>query len=455
MSTPLHVLIVGAGIGGLLTAILLERAGISYHVFDRSKEVKTLGAGMTVNANILPIFEQLGMLEEILGLSMTFQSLDICSEKMERIMSLDMRESKPTTGYDSIVFTRAELHDLLSSKVPSSKITMGKKIMSLEQNHLGVMIRAADGETYHGDILVGADGAYSGVRQAMYKKIEKRGELPDNDKEALQVGFICMVGTTGSLDPEKYPDLKSDVAKFTQVVGKNKPYSWTVISMPNNRISWSVKLQLDSAAHARSMMFRNSEWGPESNEGMIKDIYNFPIPFGGSLGHLIDATPRDLISKVYLEEGLFDTWHHGRTCLIGDACHKMLPSAGQGAVSAMQDAIVLVNCIYDIEENTPKAINAAFQEYQSLRYPRAKQQFELSKTMGKLLIGQSLMERFARHVFANYIPRSVLLRNFAKSVAYRPLAAFLPPVENRGSAFVEPQQPSRRYLREQGQTIAV
>ncbi|KAF9955886.1 hypothetical protein BGZ72_003298 [Mortierella alpina] len=454
MSKPLHVLIVGAGIGGLLTAILLERAGISYHVFERAKEVKTLGAGMTVNANVLPIFEQLGMLEEILGLSMTFQSLDVCDENMEKIMSLDMTASKPTTGYDSIVFTRAQLHDLLSSKVPPSKITLGKKITSLEQNHLGVTIRSSDGETYHGDILVGADGAYSGVRQALYKKIEEKGELPPNDKEDLHAGFICMVGTTGPLDPEKYPDLKSDIAKFTQVVGKDKPYSWTVISMPGHRISWSVKLQLESMAHARSMMFRNSEWGPEANENMIKDIYNFPIPFGGVLGNLIDATPRDLISKVYLEEGLFDTWHYGRTCLIGDACHKMLPSAGQGAVSAIQDAIVLVNCIYEIEESTPQAINAAFQEYQSLRYPRAKQQFDMSKMMAKLLSGQSLLERFTRHVFANYIPRSVLLRSFAKSVAYRPLAAFLPLVENRGSAFVEPQQLSKRYLREKGSPIA-
>ncbi|KAF9958155.1 hypothetical protein BGZ70_009301 [Mortierella alpina] len=410
---------------------------------------------MTVNATILPIFEQLGMLEELLSLSMSFESLDICNENMEKIMSLDMRESRPTTGYDSIVFTRAELHNLLSSKVPSSKITMGKKIMSLEQNHLGVMIRASDGETFHGDILVGADGAYSGVRQAMYKKIEKKGKLPDNDKEDFHVGFICMVGTTGPLDPERYPDLKSDIAKFTQVVGKNKPYSWTVISIPGHRVSWSVKLQLDSAAHAKSMMFRNSEWGPESNEDMIKDIYNFPIPFGGVLGHLIDATPRELISKVYLEEGLFDTWHHGRTCLIGDACHKMLPSAGQGAISAMQDAIVLVNCIYDIEENTPQAIKSAFEEYQSLRYPRAKQQFEMSKMMGKLLIGQSIMDRFARHIFANYVPRSILLRNFAKSVANRPVAAFLPPVENRGSASVEPQQPSKRHLRERALTSAV
>ena len=66
----------------------------------------------------------------------------------------------------------------------------------------------------------------------------------------------------------------------------------------------------------------------------------------------------------------------------------MLPSAGQGAVSAIQDAIVLVNCIYEIEENTPRAINAAFQEYQSLRYPRAKQQFDMSKMMAKLLSGQ-------------------------------------------------------------------
>src|SRR5689334_22040743 len=62
----------------------------------------------------------------------------------------------------------------------------------------------------------------------------------------------------------------------------------------------------------------NSEWGPETSEPMIKEVRDFLIPFGGTLGDLIDATPRDNISRVFLEDKMFETWHHGRTVLIGD-----------------------------------------------------------------------------------------------------------------------------------------
>ena len=97
--------------------------------------------------------------------------------------------------------------------------------MSLEQNKEGVMIRCADGTTYHGDILVGADGAYSGVRQALYKRMDKAGTLPPSDLDELNKGFICMVGTTDPLDPVKYPGLDSEIANINQIIGKNNLYS--------------------------------------------------------------------------------------------------------------------------------------------------------------------------------------------------------------------------------------
>lgn len=78
-----------------------------------------------------------------------------------------------------------------------------------------------------------------------------------------------------------------------------------------------MMLQLGDEASA-DMMFRNSEWGPEANKSMLDEIYNFPIKNGGILGDLIEATDKDLISKVYVEEKLFQTWNHGRVALMGD-----------------------------------------------------------------------------------------------------------------------------------------
>lgn len=86
--------------------------------------------------------------------------------------------------------------------------------------------------------------------------------------------------------------------------------------MPGNRICWSAQVQLDRDT-SQNESFRNSEWGPETNEAFIKEVYHGATPYG-LLGDLIDQTPKDKISRVFLEDKLFETWYSGRVVLIGD-----------------------------------------------------------------------------------------------------------------------------------------
>ena len=79
-----------------------------------------------------------------------------------------------------------------------------------------------------------------------------------------------------------------------------------------------IVCQYKTLAQAEQEKFRNSEWGPERNAEMIKIVKDFQAPCGGTLGDLIDQTPADRISRVYLEDKMFETWTHGRTVLIGD-----------------------------------------------------------------------------------------------------------------------------------------
>ncbi len=82
-----------------------------------------------------------------------------------------------------------------------------------------------------------------------------------------------------------------------------------------------VVQHLDKETSKEHDNFRNSEWGPEAAEAMCNEVRHFPIPNGGRptiLGSLIDLTPNDLISKVTLEEKVFDTWFAGRAVLLGD-----------------------------------------------------------------------------------------------------------------------------------------
>jgi hypothetical protein len=129
-------------------------------------------------------------------------------------------------GYDRILFPRPELYELLFKQIPKEKIRLAKKVMSFQQNHEGIMLRFSDNTTIHGDILVGADGAHSSVRQHLYKTLEKQGLLPRSDTKHMNKGYISLVGTTDALDPKKYPSLTLPEAENSFIIGdKNTPYT--------------------------------------------------------------------------------------------------------------------------------------------------------------------------------------------------------------------------------------
>ncbi|CAO3574680.1 unnamed protein product [Mortierella alpina] len=444
-----NVMIVGAGLAGLLLGILLERANIPYAIYERASTVKPLGAIMSLNVNILPVFEQLGLYDELMAVSFTSPGMHVYNENMEKIGFRGNQGIKEMVGYDYIVFSRPKLYELLLAQIPTDKIFFGKKILSVKHPSTGgVVINCSDSSSYLGDILVGADGAYSAVRQSIYKDMQEKGELPFKDTQGLKIGYLTMVGTTDPMDEEKYPELKDEFTHFRFVVGRGKPYTWSTFTVPEKKICWGVQVQLD-AASAEDKAFRNTEWGPEGNEAMIKEIYNFATPYG-PLGQFIDATPRERISKVFLEEKNFETWYHKRVILIGDAAHKMLPSAGQGAVNAMQDAVILANCLYEIANNpTSKNITAAFQDFKDQRFPHVKFQFDSSKLMAKVIFGQTWSERLLRRIVFGYLPESMLHRDTIKAAAYRPQCTYLPLTPNHGTHPPLPQKPCKRYQEEQ------
>jgi flavin-dependent dehydrogenase len=129
-------------------------------------------------------------------------------------------------GYERQLFPRPEFHNMLFRRIPSEKMHLSKKVLSFQQNHEGVMLRFSDNTTVHGDILVGADGAHSAVRQHLFKTLDKQGLLPKTDNNAMKKGYISLVGTTNALDPAKYPDvLKEDCQTFGIIGDGNTPYT--------------------------------------------------------------------------------------------------------------------------------------------------------------------------------------------------------------------------------------
>ncbi|KAK5827749.1 hypothetical protein F5H01DRAFT_332175 [Linnemannia elongata] len=445
---PLHVVIAGAGLAGLFLGILLEKAGISYEIFERSAEIKPLGAIMCLTPNILAAIEQLGLYEELLSFSKPLRDCGyLLTDKLEHIAHFESL-SPEIMGYERQLFPRPELHHMLLSKVPVEKIHFSSKVLFFEQSQDSVIVTFENNTTARGDILIGADGARSSVRQHLYKALDKEGLLPKSDHQDMKRGFISLLGTTSVLDPAKYPDvLKEDCQSYGIVGDGGNPYTWATFTVPGNRICWNVVVQL-GVNTAADEQFECSDWVPQQNQGMMDSIRHFKTTYG-TLGDLFDATPIDVVSKVYFEDMLFETWNHGRTVLIGDAAHKLLPSTGAGAVNAMQDAVILANHIYDIKPTSFENIKAALNGYRAERFDAVKDQYSQTHMAARLQFGHTWWERALRHILFNWIPKSMQSKQMSKEGAYRPQANFLPQAPRRGTLDVIPQKPSKRIQREQ------
>ncbi|KAG0352944.1 hypothetical protein BG005_007693 [Podila minutissima] len=419
------VIIVGAGLGGITLGILLEKAGVDFEIYERATEVKPLGSAISMGASVLTFFEQLGLLEEFISYGKPTMYANMYNEKRELQNTIDFSFLKNVGGHYNYIVPRPHLYAMLLRQIPAERIRFSKRVLSISQGEHGALIRTADGQTHEGDILVGADGAYSGVRQGLYDALKKEKKLPSSDDQPLPFNCVALVGHTGPLDPDQFPELLLPESCNQGVIGgDNKPYSLMTFTCQNNSMCWGLMHHLDAESSKLNDSFRNSEWGAEAAEQMCKEVRDFPIPGGINnnltLGDLIDKTPQHLISKVMLEEKVFDTWYHGRTVLLGD-----------GAVNAIQDAIALANWINTLNADATWDDTAkVFAEYRSERYPWAQHAFTDSQVMSKL-VAMNFMGKVARYAAKN-MPAWLQRAAFSRIATNRPQAAFLPLAPDRG-----------------------
>ncbi|KAG0030937.1 hypothetical protein BGZ81_002018 [Podila clonocystis] len=437
MAANLHVLIVGAGISGLMCGALLEKANISYEIFEKSKELKPLGSALSLSPPLMIYFEQLGIYDQLLKVTKPFGSLRLKKENMAPIGTFEMKESKEEIrkryGYDVRIVARPDLVNLLLSLIPPERIHLDTKVLSTEQDEHKVTLQCSNNGTYVGSILIGADGAYSGVRQNMYKELAEAGVLPKSDMQPLGYGYDCVVGVTEPLDPLKYPILKQEFCDFEILLGDDIPYTWWYIPLENNKIGWMITQDIHSKYDEKGHNIKSSEWGPDAATDMCNRVRHLPCVYGGTLGDIIDGTPKDLISKVMLEDKYFCSWYNGRTALLGD-----------GANMAIDGAVELVNLLFDIHSDSQEDITKAFKQYQNSRREAAQTAVKSSHQGGSMMHSKGLIADIVRHIALNWIPNWLFRMGADKINEYRPQISFLPSVEKRGTLKTKTNQPSRR-----------
>ncbi|KAF9958165.1 hypothetical protein BGZ72_000772 [Mortierella alpina] len=478
-----RVLIVGGGLGGLVLAILLQRAGIEYVVLEQSVLIRPIGSVIALSPLVLPLMEQLGLLEDIESFAKPFGSMTILRDDLSVVARTVLNDktlnSKERYGHYDQCIPRPDLYNILLSRIPKNRLHLGKRFVNFQHINLSnphlsttsssglsgssystggsefekIKARCSDGTFYHADILVGADGASSAVRQSLYRQLKEEGTLPKQDQEDQQYKQVALVGVTNALSPKKYPDLNNEFSHFKIVLNRNSPYMTWFMPVPGNKYGWLVTRTLDEPFTINSGNSSYADWGPDATDEMSKAVRHLVGPDGGTVGDLIDSTERHLLSKVMLEERAFKTWYGGRTVLIGDACHKSVPFTGKGANESILDAVTLASLLYDMPPtNHLEDFHQVFRAYQQARSAIAKQVIETSSQFSALLVKEGwlgdLMRKVAFGLHSTFMGRQTMDKIYAQ----RTQATFLPFVAERGSVPSRPQAQARNGLARQDYT---
>ncbi|KAF9082685.1 hypothetical protein BGX23_012213 [Mortierella sp. AD031] len=444
----MRIIIVGGGLAGLMMGIMLDQAGIDYHILEQASRLRPLGTSISLHPVIIDLMDQLGLLEEMENLSKPLRGITVLSAKGRRMGRIDTRTNK----------RKPDLHEFLRSKISPERLTTGKRVIDICETQSEVTVTCMDETTYTGHLVIGADGAYSAVRQIMYSKLQECGLLPEVDKKPLHFDKQCVVGMTAPLDPSRYPVLLDEQCEVKVLLGKDQHTSMWFLPLTGNRIAWCVggpdphqllqSTQDDAGDHSsqgsgshgsRTSSGHGRDWYPETIVEICEDVRNFKCPYGGSVMDLIEATPKGMVSKVLLEEKMYRTWYHGRVVLVGDSCHKIVPFFGQGASQAILDCACLINLMYGLRSTDAAALLPIFQEYVDTRRESSKIASDSSREFADLIYDQGFKADIARKIVLRYTP-SWLLRMITGTIhTDRPFLNFLPPPSRRTQLYQKQQ----------------
>ena len=374
----MRVIIVGGGIGGITAAIALKQQGIDVEVYERAAELKEVGAGVSLWANALKALHQLGMKDALDAMSFVSQDAAVRRATGTFLSRTSAHEFIRRFGLPTTVFHRAELLDALVHAAHGVPIHLGHECQDIGQDADGVTIHFANGTTAKSDLLVGADGLRSVVRE----RLRVPGELRYAGYTAWR--GIAPFDTTGLIGGE--------------TLGCGQRFG--LVPITRNRVYWyatdkAPAGQRETAAAAKARLC---------------DVYNAwhqPIPA------IIEATDAAMILRndIYDRDPV-DQWGSGRVTLLGDAAHPMTPNLGQGACQAIEDALVLARCVAE------GSGAASLRRYESERILRTASVVNGSRRVGQIVHIQVPALCGLRDLALRLTPLSMTYRQLAPVIGY-------------------------------------
>jgi 2-polyprenyl-6-methoxyphenol hydroxylase-like FAD-dependent oxidoreductase len=347
-----RVLVVGAGIGGLTTALALRDAGIETAVFERAVSLRELeaGHGLSLWPNGTRALGKVGALAAVEAVAAPIERMEFRDKRGRAIVDHPAGGISRQLGAPTLGLRRSELHRALFDVAGGDSVEFGAECVAVVQDAESVTARFSDGREERADVLVAADGARSTIRAALI------GDAP------TPTGNAEMHGTVPT--PDDVPD-----GVYRQIWAPGAKFGFYPV---RDATCWYCTVK------ASDTRFLDQD---TRHDAIRERLQGYPAPTAS----LVRAESEHPITRaVITTHDLSKPWVHGRVALLGDAAHAMAPHLGQGASQAIEDGLVLAECL-----RTRGDVPDALRLYEHRRKGHVRGIARQSQILGKALVLES------------------------------------------------------------------
>jgi 2-polyprenyl-6-methoxyphenol hydroxylase-like FAD-dependent oxidoreductase len=370
----MRAVIIGAGIGGLAAAVALRRVGVETLTVERVSSIREVGAGLSMWSNAMNAFRELGVEARVKGAASVFERTLSRTPAGRPIGVSEFAKMSRDAGAPCVCIHRAVLQRILLEELPPEALRTGVRCVAFEDSTAIL----EDGERIEADVLVGADGISSVIRERLH------GTAP-----LRYAGYTCWRGICR--DEGVLPDRSTllAVGAGTQFgvwpCGAGQLYWFLTKNAPQG----TTQTKADALALCR-------DWAA-------------PVP------EVIEGTPEDaIVHNDIVDRPPLRWWGRGRVTLLGDAAHATTPNLGQGACQALEDAVTLAHCL-----KSGRHVEAALREYERLRIPRTTQIVKDSWRSGRMFqVDQRTLEWLRNWFVGSSLGRGLAMRMFREVLTY-------------------------------------
>ena len=364
----MKVIIAGAGVGGLVTALMLHARGIDCEVFEQADAIRELGVGINTLPHAIKELAELGLLERLDAVAIRTYELFYTNRLGQEIW----REPRGLdAGYDIPQFSihrgrlQAVIYQAVRARLGESRIHLNCRLQSFTQDDGGVTAYFFDRHGSHrhtarGDVLIGADGIHSLVREKLF---------PDEGPPRWN-GLMLW---RGAIDWPAFLTGRSMVVAGG-LAAKLVIYPIAEGSRADKRLTnWAV---VGRVGDPSMPIPQKQDWSrPGRFEDLMPHLRRFRIPYVDAKA-LIEATS-EFWEYPMCDRDPLPRWSHGRITLLGDAAHPMYPVGSNGASQAILDARFLADRLIDSEHPVQ-----ALWTYEQVRLPMTAEIVRMNRRGG-------------------------------------------------------------------------